>query len=86
MTSNDATLLRVSRTSWVAQRGRVKLWILCPRKQHSLPKHRANNHISQHMDRNKGALNGCIALVSIIPAIFSGGLKITDAHFATVQV
>lgn len=47
--------------------------------------HHANNHITQLADLNKSGLSGLHFIVSIIPAIFSTGLKITDAHFASVN-
>lgn len=46
--------------------------------------HHANNHITQHMNHNS-LFKWLYFIVSIIPVIFSSGLKITDAHFASVN-
>lgn len=47
--------------------------------------HHANNQIKQHIDHNKGGFKWLYFIASIIPAIFSAALKITDAHFASVN-
>lgn len=47
--------------------------------------HHANNHITQHMNRNKRGLNGCISSFLLSRLFLAPGLKITDAHFASVN-
>lgn len=47
--------------------------------------HRANNHITRHIKSQQKGFKWLHFIVSIIPAIFSAGLKITDAHFASVN-
>ena len=61
MTSKDVTVFRVSMTSWVAQCGRVKLWILCTSKMVFITRHHTYNHITQHINHNKRGLNGCVS-------------------------